>query len=224
MFPVLNENAQIHETIMTLRHLIMLHTVKLTVMIVSGLLQVSASPWNNPTALTAKIVSVLVASYITTLHFSSYRHYVRNGSAERRPMKQYKLLYLGLVSVVLLSGFSPQSDMQSAPWFHLTYLTVFMIVIPFSMFLLTTIAVSAVVIWYLLVLSCHYDYLKGFDEDRCIYWVISCVFGFFVCELESRRIARSLRWSDMKQSHSWVRGGCLTNCWLHCWCSGCVSE
>merc|ERR1712194_194536 len=105
----------LHETILTLRHLLMLHSLKLT---------------------------VLVAVYIVSLHIMTHRTYVRNGSAVGRPWRQYKLVYLGMVSIMLLAGFSGQLGMRQ--YHHeMGYLLFFLIGYPFCIFTLTAVAVSA---------------------------------------------------------------------------------
>ena len=100
-----------------------------------------------------------------------------------------------------------------------------LILYPFFLFSTTTLAVSSSLLWIFSSFSFNHNYLnESISQNKTIFWLISLLIGFFMIELETRRISRSLKWNDMKQSDHWVRGGCITNCWLHFCCAGCSAD
>ena len=216
---VLNDINGLCHTIGVLRHLLMLHSFKLSVMIITGLLQIAAKPNTSYNVILSIILTFVIVVYCFSVQYLTNKHYLKpNGIF--RAKRSYKVIYLGLLSLTLLVLVSAlQNEIQNWYWLVL-------ILYPFLLFLTTTLAVGSSCLWVMVSLSCHYNFMSDeyIENNKCIFWMVSLVMGFFLIELETRRISRSLRWSDMKQNESWVRGGCITNCWLHFCCAGCSSD
>ena len=209
---LVHQEHTLYQAVGILRHLLALHSFKLCVMIISALLQVQSEPNTSSNVIASVVLAVLLFLYCVWLHGITKKHYFLKEHGAWKPMRDYKTLYVGLVSLLLLTVLNVLTGFVDQ-WLWIMFIN---IVYPFVLFLSTTLAVASTCVWTLLSISCHYHYLADhFGENRCIYWAIAMVIGFFMIEMETRRIARSLRWSDMKQTDHWVRGGCLTNCWLH---------
>ncbi len=212
------KNHLLPQTIGILRQILMLNSFKFTVMIVTGLLQIQSEPNICSNVILSCVITFIVIIYCLCLHCFTHKYYLKENGIVKS-FRNYRTIYLGLLSLLLLMILTVLNDIIR-DWFFLV-----LILYPFLLFLTTTLAVASSILWIMISLSVHYHFMhQSIENNKCIFWIVALVVGFCLCELETRRIARSLRWSDLKRSDSWVRGGCCTNCWLHFCCAGCNAD
>ena len=211
--------TMLYQTIGILRHLLILHSFKLIVMIITGLLQINNEKSNiSYNILLSLILIILMIIYCIFLKYITNKYYLKNNLIYL-PRAHYRIIYLGLFSLLIIVLLNILQK-QIGNWYWFIFA-----LYPFILFLTTTLAVSTSFLWIMICFTCHYNWMtQTIQYNKQIFWFITLIIGFFLIELETRRISRSLRWSDMKQNDSWVRGGCLTNCCLHFCCAGCNSS
>jgi len=95
---------------------------------------------------------------------------------------------------------------------------VIIVSVPLFMIFTTHTMVSSIQLWIWSACAMYSP-----PPARPTFLALTFLYGFLIVEMETRRIAHFEKWTRFKE-RNWLRGGCLTNCWLKMCCGGCFED